>query len=415
MSATRVPWMVTGLVLVVLLAACGGSGDDAVTGAGADAPTDAAETEADTEAGAASESEPADDAASEEETASASEDMASESASDDMASESASAASSGCTEEEVAGAADAPPVELQFSTASTPEQHHTKAAYEFQTLVGELSGGSVTVEVFDSGSLYDQTSEQTALLQGNVDMAYSAANWVSERVPEAGIAGVPYLIDDVEHLYEVMDGEVGEEIFAATVEQAGIRPLTTLYLGTRQLNLVEDVGEVMTPEDLAGVNLRVPDSPSWIRMGQAMGASPTPVAFNELYLALQTGTVDGQENPLPTTRDAGFYEVTDQLSLTAHLVDFVWPTINEGVWQSLAPEQQEAIQQAWVCARDFGTDIIVEEEADVIAFFEEEGLEVYEPDREAFRETVLPTYLEDEALTSGWGEGHLETIQELRG
>lgn len=409
MRATRVRWVMTGLVLVVLLAACGDAGEDAApdSDAGADA---GAETEAAPEV--ASEAAP-DDAASEEESDPASEEMASE----DMASE---AADVGASEDsggggEVAGAADAPPVELQFSTASTPEQHHTKAAYEFQTLVEEYSGGSVTVEVFDSGSLYDQTSEQTALLQGNVDMAYSAANWVSERVPAAGIAGTPYLIDDVDHLYAVMDGEVGQDIFTDAIEQAGIRPLTTLYLGTRQLNLVEDVGQVMTPEDLAGVNLRVPDSPSWIRMGEAMGASPTPVAFNELYLALQTGTVDGQENPLPATRDAAFYEVTDQLSLTAHLVDFVWPTINEGVWQSLAPEQQEAIQLAWGDARDFGTDIIVEEEADVIAFFEEEGLEVYEPDREAFRTTVLPTYLEDEALTSTWGEGHLDTIEELRG
>jgi len=305
-------------------------------------------------------------------------------------------------------------VELQFSTQSVPEDHHTKAIYKFEELVEAASDGSIEVEVFDSGSLFDQNAEQTALLRGDIAMAYTSSQWLSERVPAASIVGVPYMISDVEHLYAVMDGQVGQDIYAAAVAEAGVRPLTSLYLGTRQLNL-KDVGTITTPADLEGVKLRVPDSPSWIAMGEALGANPTPIAFGELYLALQTGTVDGQDNPLPTDFNAKFYEVTDQIVLTGHLVNDVWPTINEEIWQSLSEDQQNLVTQAWIEARDFATDIALQSEADLVSFFEEEGLEVYEPDRDAFRTHVLDELLSNEELTSTFMEGHYDIIQELAG
>ena len=307
------------------------------------------------------------------------------------------------------------PVTLQFSTQSVPDDHHTKAIYKFQELVEAASDGSIEVEVFDSGSLFDQNAEQTALLRGDIAMAYTSSQWLSERVPAASIVGVPYMITDVDHLYAVMDSQVGQDIFAAAVEEAGVRPLTSLYLGTRQLNLTDKVGKVMTPADMEGVKLRVPDSPSWIAMGEALGANPTPVAFGELYLALQTGTVDGQDNPLPTDFNAKFYEVTDQIVLTGHLVNDVWPTVNEEIWQSLSEEQQAIVTEAWLGARDYATDIALQSEAELVSFFEGEGLDVYEPDRDAFRTHVLEELLGNEELTSTFLEGHYDIIQELAG
>jgi len=306
------------------------------------------------------------------------------------------------------------PVVLRFSTQSVPDDHHTKAIYKFEELVEASSDGSIEVEVFDSGSLFDQNAEQTALLRGDIAMAYTSSQWLSERVPAASIVGVPYMISDVDHLYAVMDGQVGQDIFAAAVTEAGVRPLTSLYLGTRQLNL-KDVGTIMTPADLEGVKLRVPDSPSWIAMGEALGANPTPIAFGELYLALQTGTVDGQDNPLPTNFNAKFYEVTDQIVLTSHLVNDVWPTVNEEVWQSLSEDQQNLVTDAWLEARDYATDIALQAEADLVSFFEGEGLEVYEPDRDAFRTHVLDELLSNEELTSTFTEGHFDIIEELAG
>jgi tripartite ATP-independent transporter DctP family solute receptor len=245
-----------------------------------------------------------------------------------------------------------------------------------------------------------------------VDVIYSSSQWLEELVPEVGVVGVPYLIQDVDHLYAVHDSEIGEQLYELVIEQLGIRPLTTLYLGTRQLNLA-DVGRIETPEDLAGVNLRVPDAQAWIDMGEALGANPTPVAFGELYLALDTGTVDGQDNPLPTTVNAAFYEVTNQVVLTGHLVNDVWPTINEELWQSMDSEAQDAVQEAWLEAREFGTEIALQNEADAVATIEEAGLEVYEPDIDAFREHVLPIYLDDEERTGQWVDGIVEAIQAL--
>ena len=302
---------------------------------------------------------------------------------------------------------------LRFSCSCVPTDFHTKAIYRFEEEAEAATEGRLDVQVFDSASLYDQTAEQTALLRGDLEMAYASPQWVAEQVPAAGITGVPYLIEDVDHLYSVMDGEVGQQIFDIVVQEDGIRPLMSLYLGTRELNLTDIGRKVMTPQDLEGVKLRVPDADSWIKMGEALGANPAPLAFSELYLALQTGTVEGQDNPLPTTQNAKFYEVTSQVVLTDHMVNDVWPTVNEEFWQTLPADIQEAIIAAWQVAREESTAATVEAEASATAFMEEQGLEVYEPDVPAFRSFVLDQYLTDPAETSKWVPGMLEQIQAL--
>ena len=304
-------------------------------------------------------------------------------------------------------------ITLDFSTQSVPDDHHTQAIYKFAELVSESTGGRLEITVHDSGSLMDQNTEQDAIQRGDVDMVYTSPQWIQGQVPEVGLLGVPYMIKDLDHLYAVHDSEIGEELYALVVEELGIRPLTSMYLGARQLNLAASVNRIETPDDLAGVNLRVPDADAWIEMGEALGANPTPVAFSELYLALETGTVDGQDNPLSTTINAAFYEVTGQIALSNHLINDVWPTINEATWQSLDAELQTAITDAWVEARAFGTGIALENEAAAVAFLEEAGLEVYTPDVDAFREHVLAIYLGDEERTSQWIDGMLEKVQAL--
>lgn len=305
-------------------------------------------------------------------------------------------------------------ITLRFSSSSVPGDPHTEAMTVFKESVEESTNGSVTVELYDSGSLYDQTGEQQALQRGDLDMAYASPAWLSELVPEASIFTVPYLVPDAEALQEALTGEIGEELFGIVTEEAGVRPLGAMYLGTRTLNM-GDVGRIQTPQDLEGVTLRVPDAPSWIRMGETLGAQPAPVAFNELYLALQTGTVDGQENPVVTTKNAKFYEVTSQVVLTNHLVDSVWPTINEESWTQLSESQQQAVQAAALEAAEFSTNKVLELEAEALAFFEEQGLEVYEPDLDAFRAAAEEEYLQDEEQTGVWAPGMLESLQELSG
>ena len=121
----------------------------------------------------------------------------------------------------------------------------------------------------------------------------------------------------------MFDGEIGKEMYRLVEDKMGIKVLTVGYLGTRELNLRTEK-EIKTPADLAGVKLRMPGSDTWLFLGKALGANPLPVAFGEIYTALQTGAIDGQDNPLPTVRATKFYEVTKQIVITDHLVDSIF-------------------------------------------------------------------------------------------
>ena len=136
----------------------------------------------------------------------------------------------------------------------------------------------------------------------------------------------------------------------------GVKLLSVMYLGRRHVNLRQTKDEltVMTPADLAGVNLRMPGTDAWQFLGKALGANPTPMAFTEVYTALQTGSVDGQDNPLPTVVDAKFYEVTKQIALTSHLVDLNYIAFSKAVWDELTPEQQATVQAAAEAAAESG-------------------------------------------------------------
>ncbi|NED96522.1 DctP family TRAP transporter solute-binding subunit [Phytoactinopolyspora alkaliphila] len=305
-------------------------------------------------------------------------------------------------------------VSLRFSTILAPDDIATGAINRFAELVEENTSGAVEIQVFSSGSLYDQNAEQSALLRGDLDMTFAGPQWVADRVPAAEIVSTPYVISDAEHLYRVMDGPPGEQLFELVREEMGIRPLTTLYIGTRQLSLRDGSREVRTPADLDGVKLRVPDRDNWLYMGRALGAEPTPVAFGEVYLALQTGTIDAQETPLPLTYASKLHEVTEQVVLSSHVADSVWPTINEDVWQGLDPGHQDAIVDAWRTARDEATAETLALESDLARQFEEAGLRVYEPDVDAFREHVLGTYLQDESITERWLPDMYDQIESLR-
>jgi len=197
-------------------------------------------------------------------------------------------------------------------------------------------------------------------------------------------------------------------------DELGVKLLSVMYLGRRHVNLRQcrDEVDVQTPEDLAGINLRMPGTDAWQFLGKALGANPTPMAFTEIYTALQTGSVDGQDNPLPTVVDAKFYEVTCQVALTSHLVDLNYIALSKAVWDGLTPEQQATVQEAADAAADSGREKQLAKEEELVAFLTENGLEVYEPDLAAFRSHVQEQYQGSEFAAS-WPEGVLEQINAL--
>ena len=304
-------------------------------------------------------------------------------------------------------------VTLTWSSVSVPDDAHSKAMLEFEQVVEEVSGGQIQVEIFLAGELYNQDTGLPAMRRGNLDMHYTGPNWLAEFVPYVSMFAAPYIFDGYEHMSQTFNGPVGEEMFDDVAEQVGVRPLGAYYLGTRQLNL-RDIGRaVRTPDDMDGVKLRMPNTEAWQLMGRALGANPTPLAFTEVYLALQSGTIDGQDNPLPTDFNAKFYEVTKYIILTDHYINPIMPTINEEKWQSLTDQQKTWVMEGIAAGQELCDSLNLEQEAELIEFFEGEGMEIITPDKEAFKDYALDFIMGDEEIVSTWNMEYFEQIQAL--
>jgi TRAP-type C4-dicarboxylate transport system substrate-binding protein len=225
--------------------------------------------------------------------------------------------------------------------------------------------------------------------------------------------GAVYTFSGFEHMDRVLNGDIGQEIFEDVAQKTGVRPLGAFYLGTRQLNLVEKVGEVRSPEDMKGVKLRTPASPAWIALGKALGGNPTPMSFGEVYMGLKTGAIEGQDNPLPTDKNAKFYEVTKYIVLTDHVVNSVWPSINEKRWQSFSDLDKLVIIRAMNAARDFCAETNLKAESELVDFFRDEGLIVIEdPDKAAFAEYAKWSYQnESKDISKDWDMELYDRIQ----
>lgn len=262
-----------------------------------------------------------------------------------------------------------------------------------------------------NGTLFKQGTELEAIARGNLEMSIASAQEFSSFFPEFSILTAGYVHQSAEHQIAVFNDPVMDPLKARVEADLGVKLLTVMYLGKRQLNLKGD-RKVATPADLAGVKLRMPGTDSWQFLGAALGASPVPIAFSELYTALQTGAVDGQDNPLPTVIDSKFYEVTDQIVLTSHLVDLNYLTISKAVWDGLSADQQATVQAAADAAADHARDLQLQKEADGVAFLTEKGITVYEPDVAAFRTKVQADYLASD-YAKDWPAGMLDRINEL--
>jgi tripartite ATP-independent transporter DctP family solute receptor len=301
---------------------------------------------------------------------------------------------------------------LRISTPAVPDDWHTKMLYVFKEELDKSAPGRFDVQIHHSGTLFKQGTEPAAMARGNLEMAMISMQDIAKQIPEYSLFTAGYLIRDPDHLMKVYDGPIGQEISAKVAEKMDIAILQAAYLGTRQVNL-RDPRNVRTPADLSGIKLRMPGSKEWLFLGQALGANPTPLAFNEVYLALKTGTIDGQDNPLPTVKSAKFYEVTKQLVLTSHLVDAVFLSISTKAWKAMSADDQRKVKAAAVAGAKFNNENRIKDEKELIEFFKKEGLTVATPDVDAFRAAVQKAYLASE-FSKEWPKGMLERVNAVR-
>jgi TRAP-type C4-dicarboxylate transport system substrate-binding protein len=193
--------------------------------------------------------------------------------------------------------------------------------------------------------------------------------------------------------------------------QLGIHILGPTYFGVRQVGLKPDK-KINTPDDMAGIKLRMPPGEAWQFLGTAIGANPTPMAYAEVYTGLQTGAIDGQDNPLPNVENMKFYEVMSQIVLTSHLIGYDLLTVSGKVWSGMNADQQAAFQAAADEAIAWNAEQHLAREAELVEVFKGNGVSIYAPDVEAFRAHVQKTYLESE-LAKSWPEGMVDKINAL--
>ena len=303
--------------------------------------------------------------------------------------------------------AQAPP-KLRFSTAMSGTDMRSEGFAAF----GEAIKGFAVFEPHYNATLFQQGTEPVAVQRGNLEMAMISPADFAKQIPAFSIFTAGYLVRDHDHLLKIFDGDIGAEMYRAVEEQMGMKVLTVMYAGTRQLNLRTDK-PISVPADLAGVKLRMPATEGWQFLGRALGASPTPMALGEVYTGLQTGAVDGQDNPLPTVKDARFYEVTKQIVLTSHTVGMDFLVISKKIYDGLPADRQKALVDAAKSAFGAVRTKQLAAEAELGDFFKAQGLKVYTPNLDAFRAHVQKAYLES-PYAKDWPKGLVERINAVK-
>src|SRR5688572_10910810 len=205
--------------------------------------------------------------------------------------------------------------------------------------------GDFRVEPYYNGSLFKQGTELVALQRDNLEMGNIAPQDISNQVPAWSLLTSAYLFRDANHLNSFFASDLGAQMKKMAEDQLKVKILGPTFFGTRQVGL-KPKKKIATPADMAGIKLRMPPGDAWQLLGRSLGANPTPMAYAETYTGLQTGAIDGQDNPLPNVQNMKFYEVMSQLVLTSHLIGFDLLTINLKTWNSMPPARQKNFQAA---------------------------------------------------------------------
>lgn len=272
--------------------------------------------------------------------------------------------------------------------------------------------GDVTIQPYLGGTLYRQGTELVAVQRDNLDIANVAPQDISKQIPAWSILTSAYLFRDANHLNAFFASDLADEMKQMAEQQLKVKILAPVFFGTRQVGL-RGKKRIQTPADLAGVKLRMPPGEAWQLLGRSLGANPAPMAYAETYTGLQTGAIDGQDNPLPNVQNMKFHEVMNQIVLTSHLVAFDVMTMSLKAWGALGPERQRRLQAALDKAVAGSTAEHLKREAELAEGFRRAGLEVYAPDLAAFRAHAQKVYLaSDEA--KAWPRGMLEKVGAMK-
>src|SRR6195256_534374 len=289
------------------------------------------------------------------------------------------------------------------------EPYHTEALWAASE-IKKRTNGKYDIEVFPASQLGNENQINEGLGLGTVDMIYTGVNCAAATYKPLGITGAPFILRDFDHWKAYRGSKLFADLAKGYDDKTRHKIVALTYYGQRHVTANKSITK---PEDMKGMKLRVPPAPLFLMFTKSVGANATPIAFAEVYLALQQGTVDGQENPLPTIMAKKFYEVQSHIVLTGHITESLVTVVGNHVWTRLTPDEQKIFSDVLKQAAAKATDAIAASEKTMAAEFKKLGKTVVDPDREAFRKAAIPLH-NDASAGAGWTQAQYDELQALK-
>lgn len=288
-----------------------------------------------------------------------------------------------------AGPRNTDSIRIILGHGAAPGNPRSNAALLFEKLVEEKSDDAIDIQILGQETVGSDSEMMISVASGTLDMTINSQGPFATYVPEAALIGLPFLFENSQHAYAVIDSKEISGYLAEKAEERGFHLLGFWDNGMR--DLTNSKHPIETPEDVAGLKIRTPDDTMTISIFNQLGANPTPMAFGELYLALRTGAVDGQENPVVNIKSSKLDEVQPNLAVTGHKYEANPFVISTARWSRLTPEQRSILQEAADEARASQREEMSVQTRRIYEEFELK-LAVTHPDKEAFRTLTAPVY-----------------------
>ncbi len=290
----------------------------------------------------------------------------------------------------------------------TSEPYHAQALWAASE-IAKRTNNRYTIEVFPASTLGKETDINQGLTLGTVDIIYTGQLFVGRLYGPLAIGGAPYMFRDFNHWKAFSTSPLFAELSEGYRQKSGGNKVVAItYYGERHVTSNKPINK---PEDMKGLKIRVPDAPLYTMFPRAVGANPTPIAFAEVYLALQNGTVDAQENPLPTIEAKKFYEVQKYIVLTGHITDALLTIVGGPTWNKLSDADKKVFEEVLKEAAARATTQIVDAEQKLVADFAKRGKEVVKVDRKPFRDATVKLHMGPDAT---WDKATYDKLQALK-
>lgn len=288
------------------------------------------------------------------------------------------------------------------------EPYHTEAVWAAGE-IAKLTNNKWQIEVFAASQLGNEPQINQGLPLGTIDIIYTGSTFVGATYKPIAISNAPYMFKNFDHWAAYAKSDLFKELADGYDKVSNNKIVALTYYGARHTTANRAINK---PDDMKGMKLRVPQAPLYMMYAKAVGANATPIAFAEVYLALQNKTVDGQENPLPTIQAKKFYEVQTHINLTEHMIDNLVTVVGGPLWKRLNDGEKKIFEDVYKQAAARATDAIRKSEATLAEWFKQQGKTVVVPDKAAFIAASLPLH-NDAAAGAGWSKEQYDRLQKL--